>query len=569
MTDKDNHRFSDDALSGPTIDRRTTVKLLGAAGLTGLAGCAGNQDDSGGTTTDDSTTGGGSETETSASTSEKQGGRLTAGWFTNSIDKLDPTRITLGQYFQMAANIFNGLVMLEKDFTIQGDLAKDWTVENDGKTITFQLREGVKFHNGQDFTAEDVKYSIRRTIEKETVNASKLSSLKSLDNGGVETPDDYTVRLNFEQPMAPALVYLTRGPGRAAAVVSKSAIDEMGEDKYLTQPIGTGPFEVAKHNVGNELVLDANENYFKTDDQGNQLPYLDGIDVKMIPEPSTMVSALQSGDVQFTNEIPPSNIKQLEGAGSVNVQHTPGPNWFGMIMNQEREPFDSTKARQGIAKLIDNEAYVRTAHFGKAKPDTGPINPATGWVWRDDKPDHQDYAPEEGKRLLKEAGYANASFKIMASPNYLRDIKVIRQQLQQAGLDVEIDQVPNATYWERMADMDYDMAMDGSVGDPDPDQSLYNFYRQKDQGGSWNYMSYTDETSKNASRVNELLGKQRETMDRNERKKVLQEAEDLLIEDVPHAYLVHQWDVLGMRSSVNGFVHIPYMRYFDTVWLDQ
>ncbi|MFB6127998.1 MAG: ABC transporter substrate-binding protein [Halolamina sp.] len=551
--------FDADDLSGPRIDRRTTVALLGAAGMSGLAGCTGGDgggsDGNEGETSDD----GGTET-TTAPPETKQGGRLQAGWFTGSIDTLDPPYISVGQYFQVAANVFNGLVTLTEDLTVRGDLAKDWTVSDGGTTISFDLREGVTFHNGTEFTAEDVAYTITRTIDEETPAAGKLDTLRPIEEDGVVVEGDYSVTLNFEQATAPALIYLTRGPGRAATIVNREAIEEMGAEQYAVTPVGTGPFEVTEHEVGSGLTLDAYDDYFETDEEGNQLPYLDGIDIKPISEPSSLVNALQSGDIQFSNLVPLQNISQVEDAGEVTKLQAPGVNWLGFAMNQNREPFGSRQVRRGIAKSIDNEAYVDAAYFGNALPDTGPINKATGWVWRDDKPTDQEYAPEEGQQLIEDAGADGASFSILTTSGSLRAAKAMRQQLNSAGFEVDLEQVTSSTYWDRYGKLDYDVTISGSVGDPDPDQSLWNFYRKD---GPWNWVAYKDDE------VHQLLADQRRALDREERADVLQQLEDKLIADVPHAYLSHRDDIAARRPAVKGFTHIPYMRNFHGVYLDE
>jgi peptide/nickel transport system substrate-binding protein len=555
---------SDEELSGPVVDRRTTMKLLGATGLAGMAGCLGGGDggDSQGTTAsggDETET----ETETQANANQKQGGRLHAAWFTGSIDVLDPPYISVGQYFQVAGNVFNGLVTLKKDLTVRGDLAKDWTVENDGKRFTFQLREGVKFHNGDEFTAEDVKYTINRTISNEAPAAGKLGSLKPVGEGGVNVKGDYEVELNFAEAMAPALIYLTRGPGRAATIVNKNAIEEMGEEQYKITPVGTGPFKVTKHEVGSGITLDAFDDYFGTDENGNSLPYLDGIDIKPISEPATLVNALRSGDVDFANLVPLQNIDKVEQAGEVEKLSAPGVNWYGLAMNQDREPFGSKKARMGVAKSINNEQFIQTAYFGNAISAKGPINKATNWVWREDKPDDQSYDPEKGSQLLEESGASGASFSILTTKDSLRAAKAMRQQLNKAGFDVSVEQVTSSTYWERYEKGNYDTTISGSVGDPDPDQSLYNFYRKPSADGVWNWVNYESDE------VHQLLADQRQALDRDERKQLLQKLEDKLIADVPHAYLIHQDDVAARRSNVKGFTHIPFLRNFHTTWLDE
>jgi len=579
MSGRNTDRLDDVAeedLSGPLIDRRTAVKLLGAAGLAGLAGCSGGGGDDGttATTTDpgsesdsDPDSGGTTASSTTPPPEISTGGRLKAGWNIDQADTLVPTHITPGQYFQLASNVFNGLLMLKPDLTVKGDLARDWTVADGGTTLTFTLREGVKFHNGDEFTAEDVRYTIDYTISQETVSASKLSGLEPVDDGGVNVLGDYELEINLTEALAPILVYLTRGPGRAAAVLNQRAMEEMG-DAYMTEPVGTGPFVVAEHSVGNTLTLDRFDDYFKTDENGTQLPYLDGVDVSFIPESSTLLNALRAGDVDFTNHIPAQNSSRIESSNQTNLLSAPGANWYGIGFNFDREPFQSHDARLGLAKLIDNEALVRTAFFGKAMPARGPFNKATRWVWRDDKPDDQAYAPDEGLQLLEEAGYPNASFDILTGSGSLRWAKVLRQQWNEAGLDVTIDQTPISTYWDRWGAGDFDAIMISTVADPDPEQSVYNTYRHPDEGGVWNVYDYTSETGEYAAEVNDLLVEQRRQLDRSARTETLQELEDYLIQEAAHVYLFHQDDLLGTRNNVNGFVHVPYMRYLETVWLD-
>ncbi|QKY21184.1 ABC transporter substrate-binding protein [Halolamina sp. CBA1230] len=556
--------WTEEELSGPKIDRRTVVSLLGAAGLGGMAGCTGG--DGTETETDGESGGDGTASATATPPPEDQfGGRLQAGWFTGAIEQMDPPYISVGQYFQLSANVFSGLTTLKPDLTVRGDLAEDWTVEDDGATFTFQLRDDVTFHNGEEFTAEDVRYTINRTIEEGAPAASKLSTLQPVDEGGVEVVGDYEVTIRFEDPNAVALIYLTRGPGRAATIVNQTAIEEMGADQYGVTPVGTGPFEVTEHQVGSGVTLDAYDDYFETDENGNQLPYLDGIDVQPIPEPASIVNALRAGDIDFANMLPLQNLQQIEDSQEAEVDSKPGINWTGFAMNQNREPFGDRQVRRGIAKVIDNQAFVDSAFFGNALADTGVLNKGTAWVWREEgeKPSDQQYAPEEGQELIQDAGADGASFSILANSGNLRAAEAMRNQLNNAGFDVSIEQVTSSTYWTRYEEGDYDTTISGSVIDPDPEQSLWNFYRLPDEGGVWNWVDYESETA------HDLLAEQRATMNRDERRDVLWELEDHLIQDVPHAYLHHQDDIAGVRTNVQGFQHIPGLRYFHTVYLDE
>lgn len=549
-----------DGIEGPVVDRRTTLSLLSAAGLGGLAGCTSGESDG---NDGDESQGEGDSDGSSGSQDISTGGRLQAGWFTGSIDTLDPPYISVGQYFQLASNVFSGLTKLGPDLQIEGDLAEDWSVADDGATFTFSLRDDVTFHNGAEFSADDVKYTIRRTIEEDAPAASKLSSLQPIDGGGVEIGGDYEVTIRWEEPNVTSLVYLTRGPGRAATIVSQDAIEEMGADQYNVTPVGTGPFKITSHEVGNSVTLDAYDDYFETDENGTQLPYLDGIDVQPIPEPSSIVNALRSGDIQFANLLPLQNLDQLEDDAAANTDVAPGINWYGLAMNEERDPFSDRQARRGIAKVIDNERFVETAYFGNALPDTGVINRGTGWVWREDKPDDQNYAPEEGQQLLEESGAAGASFSILANEGGTREAEAMRQQLNEAGLDVDIEQVTSSTYWTRYEEGDYDTTIAGSIIDPDPEQSLWNFYRLPDEGGVWNWVRYENEE------VHNLLAEQRAETNREDRRNLLWEIEDTLIADAPHAFLVHQDDISGVREEVGGFNHLSGLRNFHSVYLNE
>lgn len=533
--DTELEEISDEELSGPVVNRRTSLSLFSAAGLAGVTGYTGQLP----TTR--------AETDTATATQEPEtGGRLKAGFFTGSLEKLDPRWTDITHEVQVMGNIFNGLVEATPELEIVGDIAKDWTVE-DKTSYTFNLEEGVKFHNGVECTAEDFEFTLRSIIEQESPVKTKLDPLKPLDEGGVNVIDDYTLELNLEYPYAAFLAALCRVDGRASTVVSKDAIEEMGEEQYNVAPVGTGPFKVTDHNPGSHLTLDAFEDYFKTDDGGNQLPYLDGVDISPIPEAAQMVNALRSGDIQFANLIPQQNLDTAKQANNVTIESGPGAGWSGLGFNIERELFSSRKVRRAIAKAIDSEQTVQEAFFGNAHVASGPIAPSHSWVFREDKPDNQAYDPEAATELLEEAGADGASFTILTRQTTLRIARSFRQQLQAVGLNVEINQVTSATYWERERAREYDVTPIGNGEDLDPDPAMYLFFVPQDQGGSLNDTGYSNE------RVTELMNQQRQSIDRDERKELLQEAEDIITADAPYVFTHHPKQYVGFRDEVQGY----------------
>ncbi len=551
--------ISVEKLGGPVIDRRTTLQILGAAGLASIAGCLGGDD----TEPEESD----SEELESTESDDRYGGTLIAGWSTEEIPRLDIARETEAQISQLALNLYSAPLKVTGDYEIIGDLAEDWYFENDGETLVFEFRDDVVFHNGDEFTASDMVYSINRTLDLDSPYADRYEDIKEM-----ETPDDYTLRIHTDEPLAPILVFMTRGLGRGAVAVNERVIEDIGNEAHLTAPIGTGPFRLADFDDGTQIVLERNEEYYDTDEEGNQLPYLDEVIIDPIPETSTLIGALQTGDIQFANSIPAGNVQELEGADNVVISRKPGPNWFAIALNTTREPFDSPQVRRGIAKLINNEDFIRDGDFGEGEPARGPIPPAIEWASRDndEKNQAQAYDPEEGLRILEEEGAADASFEILSSETFERWVRTVRSQLLEEApdLDIEIRQVQQADYFGIKGDLDYDVAVAQLSSAADPDQALWNFYRQPEDGGAWNETGYSPETADNAEEVNELLGQQRRETDEQRRFEILAEVEDLVIEDCVDVYLNHANDIMVYSNSVQGFQHPPQLCPFETVWLE-
>lgn len=585
--------ISDEELSGPKVDRRTTIKLLGlggTAGLAGLAGCTGSSDggSDGGSTPEGGTEsgdGGGdggdggdgsssTETEDSGSSSDKYGGRLQAGWNTGEISQISPTWITIGINAQVMANIHNALVQTTPQLEVVPDLASDWTVENQTK-YTFDLREGVRFHNGEEFTAEDVRYTIQQIFEQDSPIKPKMSPLQQWDDGGVVVVDDYTVELNFSEPYAPAITTLARGDGRGSTVINQTAVEEMGWDQYKLTPVGTGPFQVTEHNVGSLVKLDKFDDYFQgywAEQEGNDLPYLDGVDIRPIPEPSSRVNALRGGDIDFMNFVPLENLSTLDSANSITTQSGPGGGYIGLVLNEQNEMFQDPQVRQGIAKMVDQETFVQDAYFGNEHVADGPIGPIHGWVFRDDKPQTQAYAPEEGRQMLEDAGAWPPSFSIMTDAAGLRGARTMRQLLNEEGFEVEVDQVTTATYNERLRDWNYETTLSGNAVDLDPDPALRLFFMPREMSGSINFWGYDPrQHSIQAAQENliDMFQQQLSELDREERRSMWHQIEDIIIEDAPFAFTHHTKPWFAYRNSVKNYLPHGINRDFHTTWLDR
>jgi len=566
-------KLTEEDLSGPRIDRRTSLKLLGAAGLgslTSLAGCSGNggDDGNGGDESGDGTNDGDGG-DSGGDTNEMMGGRLSLGYNANEINQIDPHYSTLTFSSQIMGNFFSGLLEIKEDYTVQGDLAEDWEVMDGGETITFQLVDNASFHNGNSFTAEDVRYSVDRVINEDTAHQNKFATLQPVGEGGVVVDSDYQVTFNFEEPFAPILIFLTPGLGNAGAIVSQEAIEEMGADQYGITPVGTGPFAITEHELGSTMVLDAHDGYHKTDDDGNQLPYLDGIDVEPIKEASTRVNALRTGDVQMLNWVPSANADQLEQDDAVTLLRRMGPNFGGLAFNTNVEPFDDRRVRRAIAKALDEERYVEEALLGAGIADTGIYSPAHEWVYRDEfgdapdqKPPDQQYDPEGARELAEEADAIGLEVEMMVSQPELRGARVLRTLLdEELDWTVELDVNDFATIFERLENENYDLIPWGNSVAPDPDVLTYGVFGPPDDSG--NYWAYEDED------LLDLLVQQRRQLDREARAETLWKVEDHIITEAPWALLEHEEALTAHRSVVQNYTNFGVILRLRDVWLSE
>lgn len=557
----DDRAFSDEELSGPKIDRRTSMKLLSLAGMTALAGCSGGPPTETETEADgnddDTPMDTGTPTDAQTPSQDKIGGSLEAAWLLEELNELDPPYID--HSFNMAAmvNFVNAPLKVNENNEIVGDAATDWTV--DGTTFTFELRDDVTFHNGDAATANDIEFAVRRVLEDELPAAANLSELKPLDDGGVNVVDDYTIEFNWQNPFAPGLAFLTRR-GRAAVYISERALNEMGREEFALRPVSTGPFAVTGHSVEESVTLTRHEDYHETDAEGNSLPYLDEVVIRLVPEVSTATSGVQGGDIDLLQSVPPQSLEQLQSADGINTSSRALQAWRGLEMNMTREPFDDPQFRKGIAKLLDQEAFIETALFNVGEPAQGPL--AKGlYPAREDKPSTQEYAPEEGAQLIRDAGYEGVEFSIMARPSELRMSRTARQLLNESGVvNVELNQVTGGEFGQRIDAMNFDTWIGGAGHSVDPDSSLYNFYVA---GGIWNWTGYENEQTE------EMLNEQRTIMDTEERAELLWDIEDRVMDHAPHAFTHHQAGTVAWQDYVRGWEHVPGLRPFHTVWLDE
>ena len=537
-------------LSGPRVSRRTLLRLATATGALGFASRLAAFEASAARPSTVAAAGRARRQE------GKQGGTLRLGFGISQIPTLDPAQETTGIVAgELLSNLFSGLVQFDEELGLQPDLAETWQVSEDGLRYTFTLRAGLTFHNGDPLASADVRYTYERTTRPDfaSPHANKLNLVTD-----VATPDERTVAITLSAPYAPFLATAcSRGPGRALTPVPKRVVEELGDQQFGLTPVGSGPFKLVAETVevGRGFEMVAFEGWY-----GGR-PLLDKVVVRLIAEESSRISALEAGDIDMLDIVPPTGVEQLGQNPDVVIVDAPGTNWWGLSLNRNRPPWDNPDARMAVAKAIDRQELIDKAFFGLAVPGVGPIAPAFGWAYKPpeeiDSP--QAFDLEAAKALAEQAGLNGVSLAILSQEDD-RPHQVLRNILAEIGLEVAVDKVQTAAYFERRDAGDYDAMVTGSVVDADPDDGHWNFFHSE---GPWNTYGYKSEEA------DRLLEATRRTAAQEERAQLYQELQALLQADVPFAFLYHVPDRTAFYDYVQGYVRIPEMRYLETVWLDQ
>lgn len=489
--------------------------------------------------------GGNKEQQKSVQDSEKSSEKLQTGGdlvfgLSGEPANLDPAIQAGTAQRTIKLCIYRGLLNYGKDGQLSKELAEDYQIEDNGKTYIFKLRQ-AKFQNGDPVTAEDVKFTIERTLDPKT-GATYRNELSVIDK--VEVIDESTVKITLKNPYAPFIHYLALPE---MGIVSKKWTEEKGGN-LSANPMGAGPFQFVNWAKGQEINLKKFPDFYKKD-----TPKLDTVKFMFYSDENTRVNALKAGDVDIIEYVPWKDAEYIEKDPNLKLDSTNGP--FMMLQfNTHFKPFSDPKVRQAISYAIDRMAIINTAFNGRGKPIYGIAIPE-GYLGYDKKYENYfKYDPEKAKQLLAEAGYPNG-FKatLLATSQYSMHQQTaiaVQAELKRIGIDVTLDLPDWATRIEKNTKGEYDFLVAGTSGDiTDPDW-LSNFF----YGGEvrLNNSAYFDDPE-----INKLLDEGKITLDENKRKEIYDRFVQRALELSPFVFLTWREQSYAMKKEVNGFQNLP------------
>jgi peptide/nickel transport system substrate-binding protein len=458
---------------------------------------------------------------------------------------LDPGNATAEGDIDIVFHIFDGLVQFKNhDLEVEPALATDWAVSDDGKTWTFNLREGVVFHDGTKFNADSVVQSFMRILDEDHEyygmiqgGYSYLDYLMGDVIKEVVEVGEYEVKFELNQRFAPFLTYLGY---YSQFIVSPTALGEQGGD-FIKNPVGTGPFKFESWQRGEYVRLTANEDYW------GDKPEIDTLVFKVVPESSTRLMELQSGQVDVIKNIDPAQLDTINKNKDLELLSIAGANLFFISLNTTKEPFDNEKVRQAVNHAVDTERIVNFIYEGSG---TRAINflPPTIFSF-DDTAGPYEYNPERAKALLEEAGYPDGFEMKLHTFQHARTYvsqpvqatELVAADLRKIGINVEIVTNEWATHADIMNNLKHDASLTGWFDIPYPS----NFLKTLALEGS--------RTGFNPEELQELALAAWATYDSDEQQKLYQELQHKLHQAAPIIPIAHNNYTAAIRSNVKGF----------------
>lgn len=522
-------------------------------------------------------------------TENEKTGDITVGMLSDVVS-LDLHGSNDAHSSQVRANIYENLLNQDVNMELQPGLATEFE-QVDEKTWNFKLREGTTFHNGEDFTADDVVATFDR-VRDESLGSPVLFLYEMIND--IEVVNDYEINIHTSIPFAPLASHLAHS---TAGIMPKELIDsdyeaaleaadsdvsleeyyelrESGGDKYETvkeaisehlgtvignEPNGTNHLKFVSRNPGESVSLEKFEN-FKAGDR-----YFENVTFKVIPETSARIAELETGGVQIAADIDSSSVERVENGPDTAMAVKDSVRMAYLGFNMNKEPFDNIKIRQAISYAINREEIVKGVYDGMGITAKGPLAPDV-WGYTENLAG-QEYNIEKAKELLAETEMADGfdtTLWVYDDQQVIDTAVYIQNELAELNINVEIEQFDLGAYYDTLAGGNHEMFMLGwTTVTGDADYGLYALFHSKNHGAAGNRVFYDN------SEVDELLDAGRAETDEDIRQEIYTEVEGILAEEAPSAFLNHSQYAVGYNDNAlsnveldpTGRIHLDNVRF--------
>jgi peptide/nickel transport system substrate-binding protein len=476
---------------------------------------------------------------------------------------MDPGEMTAAPDWKPVGQIFDTLVRYDQTMQIIPHLATSWETSDDGLEWTFNLRQDVKFHDGTPLNAEAVVFTFERAYNED----HPAHAIGTWDNWSwylymvqkVEAVGDYAVKFTLEYPYAPFLDTLANN---ATSIVSPAAYMEK-KDKFRVEPVGSGPFKFVEWMKDDRIVLEKNPDYFLGE------PKLDKLIYRVMPESTTRLSALKTGEAHVLSDVPPEIAQLIEKEPALHLVSHPGLDIsfirFNMRPDLEgyQEPLGDRRVREALAHSIDRQAILDRFFLGYGEVAENPI-PSVIWG-RDESLKLPEYDPQKARELLAEAGYPDGfettlrfwPVPFASLPQPAKIAEAIQSYLKEVGIDAEIVVEEEGTHWEAFTTGKTNLVITGWVGDfADPHNFLAPMWEDEVAGfdAGWKNAEFKD-----------LINSAQQETDQAKRTELYYQAQKIFFDELPGLPLFTGMKIGAYSDKVVDLVMRPdgEMSYFN------
>lgn len=446
------------------------------------------------------------------------------------LDSMDPFKTAAGDTKTMMDQIFDGLLDVDEDGNLIPDLAESYKISDDGLTYTFKLKEGVKFHDGSEFGADDVYYTYDKLAgltSGEPLN-SKFACIKEMD---IVSPTEISMKL---EKVNNSFIYLQTQP-----IVKKDYEDNQNK------PIGTGPYKFESYTPGEALVLTRFDDYHNKD----HIAKTKQVNVVRIADNQALVMAINNKEVDLASKLTADEVDQVKE--STDSYSHPQNLVQVLGLNNKIKPFDDIRVRQAIAYAIDKDEIIKSVGGGKATKLYSSFSPAL----KDYFNDIGELYPtnvEKAKELLKEAGYPDGiSFKMTVPSDYkyhMDTAELIQAQLKKAGINATIEPIEFSTWLDRVyKERKYETTIVGFIGYVDPIRVLDRYVSTSEK----DYLNYISEA------YDKAIANAQVTLDRDELIKNVKDAQEIIAKDCAAIFIQDPNDNLVLNNDYTGLKTYP------------